>query len=257
MSIENAVLRRGIALFGGLGKVGLNLKFPDEFELYVLALELIDSSGDTLRYFIFPVNPSNIDEAKPEITNIKKTLNGVVSLSTPNFVPTDITLTGNFGRKFKVLLGEDYQDFANSFKDTSSGKLTKKSVIKGVGEFFDERVKSGYGCTKILEDIVNESKQLDDFGGMKTLVFHNLALGNSYIVKPMSLRFFQSQESNMIWNYSLTLKSVAPLEALLNQQQLEEVRFRLSMSGWVQNQTNRLMNKLTEVVSKTNTNFNL
>ena len=251
MSIENAVLRRTTALLGGLGKAALNLKHPDEFELYVLALELVDSNGDTLKYFVFPINPSNIDESKQEITNIKKTLNGVVSLSSPSFIPTDITLAGNFGRKFKVLLGEDYQEVLSSFKDSATSKATGKSLKNGVKELFDKRIKTGYGCCKVLEEMIEDVKKTDENGGVKTLIFHNPALGNSYIVKPLSLRFFQSQESNMIWNYNLTLKSTAPLKAFMSAAQLEEVRYRLSATAWIQTQTNRVVNKLSEVVDKT------
>lgn len=248
MSVENVVRKRALML-ERIGKSALNVKFPDEFELYVMALELVDSTGKTLRYFIFPVMPSSFEQSDTQIHNIKKTLSGVSVLSTPGFIPGDITLSGNFGRKFRVLLGSDYKDLANSFKDTS-GKVTAKSSGKGAQEFFDDRVKTGYGCCKVLEDIVYDANALDADGGVRTLIFHNLALNNSYLVKAMSLRFSQSQDTNMIWNYSLVLKSIAGIEALFTKQQLEQQRQKLVVSGYIQDRLNNVMNALTSSIAK-------
>lgn len=247
MSVENAVRKRAL-LFEEVGKAALNVKYPNEFELYVIALELINAKGDTLRYFVFPVMPSNIDETKPQLTNIKKTLGGVSVLSTPGFIPTDITITGNFGRKLRILLGTDYQEFLNSFQDY--GKVTKESFSKGVQDVFEDRIKSGYGCCKILEEIIEECNTIDETDGIRSLIFHNLALGNSYLVKPTTLRFFQSQESNMIWNYNLTLKSIAPLDSLYSEDQLEEMRKRLTITGYIQKQVDRVVNGLTSVLAR-------
>lgn len=243
MSVENAVRKR-TELVERLGKATLNVKYPDEFELYVIALELVDSKSTTLEYFIFPVMPNSIDENQPYINNIKKTQSGVSIMSSNNFNPVDINISGSFGRKFRVLLGTDYKDFVSSFK-SESGKITKSSFKKGVKDFFDKRVKTGYGCYKVLEDIIKQSGQLDSYGGVKTLIFHNLALGNSYIVKPLSLRPSQTQESNMIWNYTLNMKGVADLKSLSSAKDLQEQRKRLVISGFTQSRVDGLLNTLT------------
>lgn len=249
MSIENAVRKRAL-LLENIGQTALNIKYPKEFELYVVALELINQQNVTEKYFVFPVMPSSFDESTTYINNVKKTLGGVVALSSTNFVPTDISLTGNFGRKFRVLLGTDYKDFVSSFVD--NGKLTKESAKEGVYELFDERVKTGYGCCKILEDLVNQKNHLSFANGMKRLVFHNLAFGNSYIVKPQSIAFSQSQESNMIWNYRLNLKTIAPLDALYSNSEQEEQRKRLGTTAFIQKGVDNVVNNLTGLVGKAN-----
>lgn len=248
MSINNAIRNytQGIET---LGKSAMNIKYPDEFEVYMIALELLDSKGKTLNYFIFPVMPSTLSDDSQQIHNVKKTLGGVSVLSTVGFVPTDINLVGNFGRRFRVLLGGDWNDVVSSFKD-NGGQVTKGSFKQGVKEVFDDRVKTGYGCCKVLESIVNNSNVLDDDGGVKTLIFHNLALGNSYVVKSMGLVFSQSQETNMIWGYTLKLKSIAPLSALYTSKQLQEQRLRLNVQGYAQSRVDSLVNKLTSTIAR-------
>lgn len=229
-----------------IGRPALNARYPKEFELYMCALELIDQEGATLRYFIFPVMPSNIDESQPQITNIKKSLAGITVLSNPTFVPGDISLSGNFGRKFKVLLGVDYTDLISSFS-TQGGQLTSSSVIEGASDFFDKRVKTGYGCCKILEEIIAESKAVDE-KGVRRLIFYNPALGNNYLVKPTSLRFSMSQESNMIWNYSLNLKTIASLESLNSISQTQQSEERLITTGYIQQQAQKILSSLTSIL---------
>lgn len=243
MSIEN-VVRKRTELVERVGKTALNVKYPDEFELYVIALELVDSKSNTLEYFIFPVMPNSIDESQPYINNIRKTQSGVSVMSSNNFNTVDINISGSFGRKFRVLLGADYKEFISSFK-SESGKVTKSSFKKGIKDSFDKRIKTGYGCYKVLEDIIKQSGQLDLYGGVKTLIFHNLALGNSYIVKPLTLRPSQSQESNMIWNYTLNMKGIGNLKSLSSAKDLQEQRRRLVISGFTQSRVDGLLNTLT------------
>jgi len=252
MSIENAVRKRAL-LVESAGQTILNIKYPNEFELYVIALELVNQQNVTEKYFVFPIMPSTIDESLQQTHNIKRTLGGVVTLSSPNFVPVDISLTGNFGRKFKVLLGTDYKDFISSFVD--NGKVTNNSFANGVYELFDNRVKTGYGCCKILEELVSQKNQISYSGGMKKLILHNLSFGNSYLVKPMSISFSQSQESNMIWNYRLDLKAIAPLDALYTDSELEEQRKRLGTTAFIQKGVDNVVNNITGLVGKANELF--
>lgn len=245
MSIENAVRNKAV-LLEQLGKSVLNIKHPKEFELYLCALELISETGKTLRYFVFPVMPSNFEETQAHITNVKKTLGGVTVLLTPTFVPTDISISGNFGRKFKILLGSDYVDFASSFK-ADDGKITKDSVKGGISQVFDERIKTGYGCCKILEEIINECNKIDE-DGMRQLILYNPTLGNNYIVRPTSLKFSQSQETNMIWSYSLQLKAIASLDSFQTAEEIEEQSQRLNATGYVQKQVDRVVGGLTSLL---------
>lgn len=243
MSIENAIRNRD-HLYTTVGKNALSVKYPDEFELYLCALELLSDSGKTLRYFVFPVMPSSIDEGKNKITNIRKTLAGVTVLSTPTFIPTDITLSGNFGRSFKVLLGGDYVDFISSFKDGSG-----KGGINGVKELFDERVKTGYGCCKILEDIIDQADKIGEDGKLTKLILHNPSIGNSYVVKPISFRMNQSEQTNMIWNYNVMFKSIAPLESLYSKKELEKQALTLSITGYTQKKVNQLVNTVSTFIA--------
>ncbi|SEW37474.1 hypothetical protein SAMN04488122_2511 [Chitinophaga arvensicola] len=200
-----------VTQLGEIGKAALNMRYPKEFEYYVCAFELIDANDNTLRYFIFPVMPSSIDETQPRITNIRKTAGGVVALSSTNFAPVDITMAGNFGRKLRILLGSSYTDFISSLK--VDNKITIASAVNGIKAAFDDSVKTGYGCLKILEDIIREADKVDK-DGPRRLIFYNLAFGNSYIVKPTSFKISMNQDTNMIHSYNLTMKGIAPIEAL-------------------------------------------
>lgn len=245
MSIDNAARNR-ILLLERLGKSVLNVKYPTEFELYTVALELVDADNKTLKYFIFPINPSSLDEANNRITNIIKTAGGVTALGNTTFVPVDINLTGNFGRKFKILLGSDYVDFISSFK-TADGRITADSVAAGFTQTFDDRVKTGYGCLKLLEEMCQEADLIDS-KGPRRLIWYNLAFGSAYVVRPMSFKINMTQDSNMIHNYSLQLKAIAPLASLKTSKDLENDRKNVASTTYVQSQTNRLVNGLSNIL---------
>lgn len=216
--MANALIQdRLVSLQNTIGKSAVNGLFPNDIELYFFALELVNSlTGDAKEYFVFPVNPSDIKESKTNLVNIKKTAGGVTTISTQTFVPTDITINGNFGRNFKFLVNSQVISFsAFSF---ISGAINNGANIN-IQEF-SPTIKSGYGCCKILERIVNKASTLDkDNNSPYTLYLYNLALGNNYIVKPINLTFSQNQGSNMIWNYSLTLKSLSRIEDLMSESQ--------------------------------------
>jgi len=246
MSIENAIRNRSV-LLEQMGKAALNVRYPNEFEMYICAFELMDQKGNTLKYFIFPVMPSQIDEAEPTLTNIKKTLSGVSVLSSPTFVPVDINLSGNFGRKFRVLLGTDMVDFLQSFVAPEGG-VTTESFQKGVVSVFDDRVKTGYGCIKILQDIIRESNTVDD-RGYRRLIFYNLAFGSSYVVKPLSFKMSMSQDVNMIHQYSLSMKAIAPLSAIKSQEDMMLLSLRLNATAYLQKQVDKTVNDLTSILT--------
>lgn len=248
MSIASAIAARN-GLLSTVGKNVMNIQFPKEFELYVIALELTDDNFNTLKYFVFPINPSSLEESKPNLTNIKKTFTGVSVLKTPTFVPTDINLNGSFGRGFKILLGSNYEDFIHSFQyqdiNSASGFGTSVgSIAAGLKQTFDDRIKTGYGCIKILEEIISRSK-----GTGTKLIFHNPALGNSYLVTAGTLRMSQNEQTNMIWNYSLSLKSIAPLENLYGRLgDSKKVAEQLNITNYMQKRVDSLLNTLSRTI---------
>ena len=68
----NSIIERQRSLLTSIGRAGLNALFPNDFEFYMVALELVDSESRTIEYFSFPILPSNIREQSTPITNIKK-----------------------------------------------------------------------------------------------------------------------------------------------------------------------------------------
>jgi hypothetical protein len=255
MGVQAAIAQRN-GLLNSIGRSGLNMKYPDEFELYVIALELTDENFITQQYFVFPINPSSIEETEPKLTNIRKTLGGITVLRNTTFVPTQISLSGTFGRNFKVLIGEKYEDFLHGFalRDGRSAKTGlpqfDQTIGNGAKDLFDNRIKTGYGCIKILEDIIQQSTQIDANGSMRRLIFHNPALGNSYLVEPGTLTFKMNEQSNMIWNYSLQLTSVAPLESIFSSDAIKSAAKELAVSGYIQKKVNKTINSLSNLVGK-------
>lgn len=232
------------SLLSSIGKAALNIQFPNDFELYMCALEVVNSLDKTEYYFIFPVMPSSINESKPYTNQVRKTAGGIVTLSNPTFDPVDIAITGNFGRSFKVLIGTELQDVTQAFvdPDVAAGQL-----LKGNLSTFMPKVKTGYGCIKLLEDIVEYSKVVDE-GGTKRLIFYNLALGNSYYVKVNNLTFTQSQENNMIWNYSLQMKGYAKIDNFKSNQDIKSERTTMNVGGFIQDKVNQVLSAVKEAI---------
>lgn len=200
-------------LLGTLGAPAVNALFPNDFEVYMMALELVDSRGDSKNYFSFPVLPDQIIKSEKHITSVKKTMGGVVSLTNNTFVPEDITINGNFGRNFKVLIGRDNR----SFRGININQNTAKEAgIKNVPEF-DASVKTGYGCTKILQNIHAQSVMLDSYGKPHRLYFYNPTLGEAHLVETVSLTLRQDKgSSNAMWGYSLVIKTLAIADDIKN-----------------------------------------
>ena len=201
------------------GRRELAANYPNEFEYYMCALELIDSTGSVIDLLVFPVMPKSMSIREPKITNIKKTTTGIVTLSTPNFIPLDLSINGNFGRKLRFLLGTQSVDAAGfAFSTLKNIALTGRSIgspyKKKEGTVFDQNIKSGYAVCKILEKIIQASTSLDSQGQPHKLLFYNLAFNANYLVEPLSVDFSMSEGENMIWNYSLSMKAIAPADQL-------------------------------------------
>lgn len=212
-----------------LGKATISSLFPNDFEYYMVAFELVNSKGETMEYFVFPVMPNGITQSEPQITNIKKTAGGVTALSTNTFIPRPITLQGTFGRKFRILLGRQIVDFTalrgilphkqemgavqGSLENYNKSEASKEKPMQVIKSAFDVRIKTGYGATKILQKLCDASTGLDKFNRPFRLYFYNRTLNESWLVKVLNLDLNQSYpDSNLLWKYNLRLQAIAPLE---------------------------------------------
>lgn len=233
MSVESEY-RRFRALGHDIGKRALNALFPDDFELYIIALELVNSADETEDYFIFPINPNSISEPKNPIQTIRKTAGGVSVMSTDTFNPTTISMQGNFGRQLKFLAGKELISFSS---------IGFKPSLNNAKPNFSENFKTGYGCLKVLESIVNKSNTLDRFGKPYALFFYNLALGNNYLVKAIDFTPSMNMDTNMVWGYSLTLKSLIKIEDIVTKDKRSLIA-GLSATSAIQNRVNNIGNSL-------------
>lgn len=206
MSIEGALLRYS-QLNNVIGKKAVSALYPNDFELYIVALELVDSNKETKDYFLFPIQPFSISTSYTPIQSIKKTIGGITVLNTETFSPTETVLQGNFGRKFKFLIGKELINFSSIL--LKPGQEQKKSFQE-----FDPSIKTGYGCIKVLENIIKTSNTLDANKKPYSLYLYNLAIGQNYLVKIPSLSFSQNQENNMIWSYSMNVKSLIEVDKI-------------------------------------------
>lgn len=211
LGANNPVKANFAQLVGTIGRAALNAQFPNDFEYYICSLELVDSQGRTVDFFIFPVMPSSISQTEPKITNIKKTAGGITTLNTTTFQPVDIVIEGNFGRRLRLLLGTSLVDFAGMNHSVQSGDYgQEESGTKIKSPIFNSTIKTGYGCIKILQAIYRKSTGVDDQGNPFKLFFYNPSLGDNFLVKATSFQSHQNKQENMIWNYSLAMKAIAP-----------------------------------------------
>lgn len=198
--LDDVRVRDYFRLLNSIGKAALNSLHPNEFEYYLISLELVDSDGKTVDFLSFPINPDSLSEKEVNPVSIQKTAGGITTLNSSTYNPVSINLSGSFGRRIKFLIGRSALDFVS----VNFGNKQDKP--------FSNEIKTGYGTIKVLENILALSKTVDKKGKPYQLYFYNQALGNNYIVKFLDKEFKQSvSDSNMIWNYNLTLQSVAPL----------------------------------------------
>jgi hypothetical protein len=192
----------------------LNAKYPDEIEYYACALELIDSAGTTVNFFSFPVMPTNIQQPEISNTNIKKTHTGVAITSAATFTPFDIQINGNFGRMFRKISN---QDNINSNRTQNSSRFGFNGNMRNitVTPMFSSEYKSGYGNIRILQELCRSSKLPDGNSKPQKLIFYNLSLNSHYMVEVMNFTLSMTRDMNFIWNYSLSMKAVAPASAVL------------------------------------------
>lgn len=196
------------------GRINLHSQFPNEFEYYLCALQLVDADGKTEEYLVFPVQPSNIQIITSKNKNISKTFYGNVIIENNSFNPVDINLSGNFGRKFRTINTEGgvskqlFPNNLNTIAQSIGGQTLQQNE-------FSANQKTGYGVTKILERIFHRSSEIKNDVPLK-LFFYCYAFNAHFLVEPMNLVTSQDESMNMIWKYDLKLKGVAPANEVID-----------------------------------------
>lgn len=213
MADVTGILNRYKDLKKSIGKSALSTLFPDDFEYYLCALELVEFRGTKivpLEYFVFPIQPSSIQKTEPVRTNIKTSMSGITVLKNSSAIPKEITLKGNFGKNFKILTMQGVAFSGSEPKDAGFMTMTSPQFSAGI--------KTGYGATKMLQKILQESNKLTSNGESRQLFFYNMALGENYLVtvSPSGYVFSQSQDTNMIWQYSVSMTILASLSDVIN-----------------------------------------
>lgn len=244
-------------LVKNIGARAVAAMYPNDFEWYMVALELTDSEDNTIDYMAFPITPDSIAKTEPTRTNIKKSLSGITVLTNPSFTPQEINIKGSFGRNFKILLNiANPISMKGSAFSTTAGKYDLYSIKKGASFLtlrnpsFDLGVKTGYGVMKIIKAMLSKSVGLGPDGKPLRLYFYNMALGESYLVviPPSGAQFTQDVSKNMIWNYNITMIAVAPLELVANKKNAKNWLINGLASSTIQSGVNTLATKITRAI---------
>lgn len=183
----------------------LNSLYPNEFECYMISFELCDSQGNSLDYFSFPIMPNQMSIQENLPTKVISTFGGVSAISSNIYTPKVISLDGNFGRNFKML-NRSFTVFSETEIERDYGTGTSKKEIE-----LSRNLKTGYGCTKVLQSIINRSVATDDSGRCNRLYFYNMAFGESYLVKALEFNTKQDLQNNGMWTFNLKLNTICPL----------------------------------------------
>ena len=203
--LTGGLSRGGVSTLSSATNSILNSLYPKEFELYMLSLELTTFDDSPIDYLTFPVNPDSLTKVEPKIKDISRSYGAVIVTKTDTFVPQDLVIRGNFGKSFKFLNRED----------SASGIV---NMFKGMVPSFEGELskywKSGYGCLKVLQSIVQDSDKMDN-GRPRRLYLHNFMLGESYLVEVLNFQMDNNVQRNMIWEYELRLKILTPINAKL------------------------------------------
>ena len=229
-----------------LGNGLLHAIAPDDYEYYMCTLELVTSYGSTAAFMNLPVLPSNITESRTALTNISKTNNVVVSMVNPSFDPVDISIRGTFGRKLRVLIGQ--QPFNGEAEEGASipffnvGMFTS-SNSGGIGG--KTIVKTGYGLTKMMQKILVASKKLDPEGKPYRLIFTNHAFNTAYYVEVLQDNYTMDERNNMLWYYSIELRAVSAYTTITDKNDFLGQVMNQSLSRSV----TKVMGQVTDLLS--------
>ena len=205
--------KKGIALGQTAASLLMSSLYPVDFEAYMVAFELCDSKGKTLDFFTFPIMPNELSIEETLPTRVENTFGGVNAISSNVYVPKKISLRGNFGRQFRLIM-RGFRTFDLPLFQIK-GPIQERDYGEGGKQFKPKEIlntlKTGYGCFKVLQSIINRSVEVDKHGNCNKLYMYNLAYGESYLVKAKSFRGSQSLGLNGIWSYDLSLESICPL----------------------------------------------
>lgn len=237
--------RRAIQLISQFGRAFLNAKYPDEFEIYACSFELRDANEKLKYIFVFPIMPSQIRESEPNLSTVTKTVGGITVVKNETFAPISIQINGNFGRNFKL--------FFNT-QQYSLPVFGEKLSNEQPGNEFDVSVKTGFGCIQQLRKLFQRAKQIDqETGKPYRLYFFNLSLNTGYIVETENITLEQTLQTNTIWNYTLSMKGVAPKQ--ITKQQKTDILVKSIVTSSVKTIANRTTQQLSQT-NKANQLFN-
>lgn len=211
MSLKSTLKSTGSTALEGLvntavnfGKSALHAVMPDDYEYYLCSFELYDSQMDKKGFLSFVVMPEQITESHSPIQTITKTHSGIITTFNETFSPINITISGTFGKKFRIV--SNYKDPGSKTGKSGNGYFSL-NLNMGSGAF-SIGMKSGYGLTKILKNIINLANKTDDYNRPYFLIFNNYAFNTSYVVNPTNFQFHQGYENNMMWYYSINMTAV-------------------------------------------------
>lgn len=234
------------------GRSILHTLFPNDFELYMMALELTTFEGDTIDFFTFPVMPSQISKSEIHRTNVKKGLRGITIINSDSSTPSEISIRGNFGRSFKFLFNQGGSNpgvikairYANA-SGVGSVEDVNSNIID-IRPSFSPDLKTGFGCIKILQSIISKSQGHEN-GKSFRLHLYNLSLNESYLVTTTKnpLVINQDENSNMLWNYTLNLVILGDLSKIDFGSSVKS-SFQLISSDVIQRTVNNTVSELTK-----------
>ena len=220
---QNLIL--GSSTVANLSELILHTLYPNQFELYFVALELQNSKNPPVvtDRFIFPILPTSITNPDSNIASVQKTAGGIVTNYVSGFVPNQIIISGHFGRDFKtqIMNRENFTEF------TMSEKIKEQWAI--IKPFLSNTILNGYGCFNALKRIFEKSRNLDESGKPYKVIFHNFVYSSSYYVQLMNLDSNMTYEKNRIHTYTLTMTKTGTLDLTKSDQ------YGLRMSGGIQN----------------------
>lgn len=188
------------------GKILLNTLFPNDFEYYMLAFDLIDSDDKVIERVSFPVMPNEMTINEYKIQTVTKTASGVTTTVNDSYVPQTISISGTFGRRLRAYSGLESNLFAGISSLRSSDLSFKKTIA------VSPTVRTGFGHIKNLEEIYKKSTRQNDRGKPYRIIMYNLAFNQVAYIEFESATFSQTMDNNMMWNYSMQIKTVAEVE---------------------------------------------
>lgn len=254
MAGEYNITNKYLNLVNSVGKGVLNALYPRDIEFYFISLELTDSDNNTIDYFTFPVMPEGISRNQNKRINIKQALNSTTVLTSSSFVPFDVNLRGDFGRVFKIMLSGESVIFSALRYSMLSGVNRKDQIsditLKEFGIPFDPAIKSGYGCSKILQSIIDKSDGSDGNGNFK-LYLYLPAFGESYLVVPTQNPLTWTQNvtaKNMIWQYNLNLKAIAPISSLRDEKELRKKMVYVNSFSSIEKGVNNVSKTIAKMI---------